>query len=85
MSFANLRLLILYPWTDIPVPLSLNESITLSRYEMNIVGDIGRGAATDSGPPGQHFHSGPPFGGGGGILNAGAEGVLDQWQGELGN
>ncbi len=41
MSSANLRLLILYPWTDIPVPLSLTESITLSRYEMNIVGDIG--------------------------------------------
>ncbi len=43
-----------------------------------------RGAATDSGPPGQHFHSGPPGGGGGGvwggqrILNAGAEGLLDQ-------
>ncbi len=49
---------------------------------------VGRGAATDSGPPGQHFHSGPPaggWGGGGGVavrrqrmLNAGAEGVLDQ-------
>ncbi len=25
-----------------------------------------RGAATDSGPPGQHIHSGPPAGGGGG-------------------
>ncbi len=28
-----------------------------------------RGAATDSGPPGQHIHSGPPaFRGGGGVL-----------------
>ncbi len=31
-----------------------------------------RGAATDSGPPGQHIHSGPPAfrggGGGGGVL-----------------
>ncbi len=26
-----------------------------------------RGAATDSGPPGQHIHSGPPAGGGGGL------------------
>ncbi len=33
-----------------------------------------RGAATDSGPPGHHIHSGPPAG----PLNAGAEGVLDQ-------
>ncbi len=32
---------------------------------------VGRGAATDSGPPGQHIHSGPPAfrgGGGGDIL-----------------
>ncbi len=29
---------------------------------------VNRGAATDSGPPGQHIHSGPPaFRGGGGI------------------
>ncbi len=41
MSSENLRLLILYPWTDIPVPLSLTESITLSRYEINIFADIG--------------------------------------------
>ncbi len=33
-----------------------------------------RGAATYSGPPGHHIHSGPPAG----PLNAGAEGVLDQ-------
>ncbi len=38
-----------------------------------------RGAATDSGPPGQHIHSGPPafrgWGGGGGVYGWGYRGI----------
>ncbi len=42
----------------------------------------------DSGPPGQHFHMGPPAGAGagagGGILNAGAEGGARSMTGRAG-
>ncbi len=30
--------------------------------------EVSRGTATDSGPPGQHIHSGPPAGRGGVLL-----------------
>ncbi len=42
---------------------------------MFVTVEIHRGAATDSGPPGQHIHSGPPGGGGGGVCGWGYRGI----------
>ncbi len=42
------------------------EPVNPRRVPRHVVVHIHRGAATDSGPPGQHIHSGPPaFRGGG--------------------
>ncbi len=47
-------------------------------FTLSNLGITGRGAATDSGPPGQHIHSGPPafrgWGGGGGCMAGDTEG-----------
>ena len=40
ISSANFGLLILWPCTETPVPISFIGSITLSRYEIIVVGDI---------------------------------------------
>ncbi len=35
----------------------------VTSFEYSVITMANRGAATDSGPPGQHIHSGPPAGG----------------------
>ncbi len=55
MKVRRLFLFALYPFSSPEIRTIFAENIRQPRGRR-----VGRGAATDSGPPGQHIHSGPP-------------------------